>query len=113
MPYVILNRLLTLKKFSHELWYACQGISNTFKLVICIDTVRSSNIIYFRFLIFPTFSLLFRFVLKIFYGTIVIENVDLIPETGRPWSVDIQTITSIALAYYDLVASSVQTIAIP
>ena len=28
---------------------------------------------------------LFRFVLKIFYGTIVIENVDLIPETGRPW----------------------------
>jgi hypothetical protein len=29
--------------------------------------------------------LLFRFVLKIFYGTIVIENADLIPETGRPW----------------------------
>lgn len=28
--------------------------------------------------------LLFRFVLKIFYGTIVVENVDLIPETGRP-----------------------------
>uniref|UniRef100_A0A8H8CP79 Phospholipid/glycerol acyltransferase domain-containing protein n=1 Tax=Psilocybe cubensis TaxID=181762 RepID=A0A8H8CP79_PSICU len=28
--------------------------------------------------------LLFRFVLKIFYGTIVIENADLIPETGRP-----------------------------
>jgi glycerol-3-phosphate O-acyltransferase / dihydroxyacetone phosphate acyltransferase len=46
------------------------------------------------FLKFPFFSLLFRFVLKIFYGTIVIENVDLIPETGRPWSVDIQTIAS-------------------
>ncbi|KAF8895688.1 hypothetical protein CPB84DRAFT_1782206 [Gymnopilus junonius] len=28
--------------------------------------------------------LLFRFVLKIFYGTIVVENVDVIPETGRP-----------------------------
>ncbi|KAF4621074.1 hypothetical protein D9613_000385 [Agrocybe pediades] len=28
--------------------------------------------------------LLFRFVLKIFYGTIVIENAHLIPETGRP-----------------------------
>ncbi|KDR75246.1 hypothetical protein GALMADRAFT_122972 [Galerina marginata CBS 339.88] len=28
--------------------------------------------------------LLFRFVLKIFYGTIVIENTDLIPENGRP-----------------------------
>jgi len=31
------------------------------------------------------FRLLFKFVLKIFYGTIVVENVDLIPETGRPW----------------------------
>ncbi|PPQ77225.1 hypothetical protein CVT25_011071 [Psilocybe cyanescens] len=29
-------------------------------------------------------GLLFRFVLKIFYGTIVVENADLIPETGRP-----------------------------
>ncbi|KDQ57625.1 hypothetical protein JAAARDRAFT_35317 [Jaapia argillacea MUCL 33604] len=28
--------------------------------------------------------LLFQFVLKIFYGTIVVENVDLIPETGEP-----------------------------
>ncbi|KAF8973156.1 hypothetical protein BDZ97DRAFT_1779746 [Flammula alnicola] len=28
--------------------------------------------------------LLFKFVLKIFYGTIVVENADLIPETGRP-----------------------------
>ena len=51
----------------------------------------------FVFLNSPIFSLLFRFVLKIFYGTIVIENVDLIPETGRPWS-DIRTIISIALA---------------
>ena len=66
----------------------------------------------FVFLNFPIFSLLFRFVLKIFYGTIVIENVDLIPETGRPWSVHVQTITSVVLAYYDLVASCVQTIAI-
>ena len=63
------------------------------------------------FLNSPIFSLLFQFVLKIFYGTIVIENVDLIPEAGRPWSVDIHIIKSIALAYHDLVASSVQTIA--
>ena len=92
MAYVIVNRLL---KVSHELWHAYQGISYT--LVICIDTVRSSITIYFPFLNSPIFSLLFRFVLKIFYGTIVIENVDLIPEAGRPWSVVIQIITSIAL----------------
>ena len=66
----------------------------------------------FVFLNSPIFSLLFRFVLKIFYGTIVIENVDLIPEAGRPWSVDIQTITSIAFSYHKPVASFVQTIAI-
>lgn len=29
--------------------------------------------------------LLFKFVLKIFYGTIVVENAHLVPETGRPW----------------------------
>src|SRR6266576_3629487 len=29
--------------------------------------------------------LLFKFVLKIFYGTIVVENAHLIPETGKPW----------------------------
>lgn len=29
--------------------------------------------------------LLFRFVLKIFYGTIVVENGDLVPENGVPW----------------------------
>ncbi|KIK09879.1 hypothetical protein K443DRAFT_671190 [Laccaria amethystina LaAM-08-1] len=28
--------------------------------------------------------LLFRFVLKIFYGTIVVEGLDLVPETGKP-----------------------------
>ena len=32
--------------------------------------------------------LLFKFVLKIFYGTIVIENADLIPEDGHPWCVN-------------------------
>ncbi|KAG6920274.1 hypothetical protein DXG01_005043 [Tephrocybe rancida] len=31
-----------------------------------------------------TCRLLFKFVLKIFYGTIVVENAHLIPETGRP-----------------------------
>lgn len=29
--------------------------------------------------------LLFKFVLKIFYGSIVVENIHYIPETGRPW----------------------------
>lgn len=29
--------------------------------------------------------LLFKFVLKIFYGTIVVENANLIPANGRPW----------------------------
>jgi len=29
--------------------------------------------------------LLFKFVLRIFYGTIVVENAELIPKTGRPW----------------------------
>ena len=28
---------------------------------------------------------LFKFVLKIFYGTIVVENVDYIPPRGVPW----------------------------
>lgn len=28
--------------------------------------------------------LLFKFVLRIFYGTVVVENADLIPKTGRP-----------------------------
>jgi len=32
-----------------------------------------------------TISLLFRFVLKIFYGSIVVENAHLVPENGRPW----------------------------
>jgi len=31
--------------------------------------------------------LLFRFVLKIFYGSIVVENPDSIPPDGQPWSV--------------------------
>lgn len=31
--------------------------------------------------------LLFKFVLKIFYGTIVVENADFIPKTGQPWFV--------------------------
>lgn len=30
-------------------------------------------------------SLLFHFVLKIFYGTIVVENTEYIPTTGEPW----------------------------
>jgi len=29
--------------------------------------------------------LLFKFVLKIFYGSIVVENVELVPKTGQPW----------------------------
>ena len=31
--------------------------------------------------------LLFKFVLKIFYGSIVVENSDLIPPDGQPWLV--------------------------
>lgn len=34
-----------------------------------------------------TVSLLFRFVLKIFYGSIVVENAHMVPENGRPWYV--------------------------
>ena len=29
--------------------------------------------------------LLFKFVLKIFYGTIVVENAHVIPPRGKPW----------------------------
>lgn len=29
--------------------------------------------------------LLFKFVLKVFYGTIVVENEEYIPPDGRPW----------------------------
>lgn len=29
--------------------------------------------------------LLFKFVLRIFYGTVVVENTESIPKTGRPW----------------------------
>jgi hypothetical protein len=32
-------------------------------------------------------SLLFRFVLKIFYGSVVVENAHLVPEDGMPWYV--------------------------
>lgn len=32
-----------------------------------------------------TSRLMFKFVLKIFYGTIVVENADLIPPRGTPW----------------------------
>ena len=32
----------------------------------------------------PT-RILFRVVLKFFYGTIVVEGVENIPETGHPW----------------------------
>jgi hypothetical protein len=31
------------------------------------------------------FRILFKTVLKIFYGTIVVEGVENIPQTGRPW----------------------------
>lgn len=31
--------------------------------------------------------LLFKFVLKIFYGTIVVEGTENIPERGKPWYV--------------------------
>lgn len=31
--------------------------------------------------------LLFKFVLKIFYGTIVVENAHVIPPRGKPWYV--------------------------
>jgi glycerol-3-phosphate O-acyltransferase/dihydroxyacetone phosphate acyltransferase len=34
-----------------------------------------------------TCRLLFKFVLKIFYGSIVIENTELIPGPGEPWCV--------------------------
>jgi len=34
-----------------------------------------------------TVSLLFRFVLKIFYGSIVVENAHMVPENGIPWYV--------------------------
>lgn len=35
--------------------------------------------------IFISIRILFRTVLKIFYGTIVVEGVENIPQTGRPW----------------------------
>jgi glycerol-3-phosphate O-acyltransferase/dihydroxyacetone phosphate acyltransferase len=31
--------------------------------------------------------LLFKFVLKIFYGTIVVEGAEFIPKNGQPWCV--------------------------
>ena len=33
--------------------------------------------------------LLFQFVLKIFYGTIVVENAHFIPKNGQPWLVNL------------------------
>lgn len=38
-----------------------------------------------EFLLIVYYRLLFKFVLKIFYGTIVVENVDHIPPRGVPW----------------------------
>lgn len=38
--------------------------------------------------------LLFKFVLKIFYGTIVVENADVIPPNGRPWFVTLSCLSS-------------------
>ena len=46
-------------------------------------------------------SLLFRFVLKIFYGSIVVENPGLIPPDGQPWSV-----SPLPLAFFRSPASS-------
>src|SRR5260370_20564186 len=34
---------------------------------------------------FHPFRILFKIVLKIFYGTIVVEGMENIPQTGRPW----------------------------
>ena len=81
MAYVILNQLLVL---SRAVAMPVKGSPTPWSYVL----IRYVPVLAFIvFLNSPIFSLLFQFVLKIFYGTIVIENVDLIPEAGRPWSV--------------------------
>lgn len=53
--------------------------------------------------------LLFKFVLKIFYGTIVVEGTENIPERGKPWY-DYLVFTLVE-ASHCLPVSSAQTIA--
>ena len=45
-----------------------------------------------------SFRLLFKFVLKIFYGSIVVENAKLIPPDGQPWSVSPHPLLSLSLS---------------
>lgn len=51
--------------------------------------------------------------LKIFYGTIVVENADLIPKTGQPWSVPSQARIPPSTKRFRDSALSAPTIPIP